>query len=172
MSGHRAVLAAWRNALRDSDLDSTAKLVGFVLSTYFDGNGNGAHPSQITLAAGASLSTRFKGSTAIAGAIDRLEAAGFIEVERRRGQRGFRYTARIPGSGEGLNPAWRRGNGGDANPGPDERESRSKTTRIPRRGEGESEESDESVSLTRAGARSKKKSTHRIGTTYTRPVRP
>jgi len=48
---------AWRNAVRDSDLDSTAKLAGHTLSTYMTGRGL-AYPSRETLARGASLALR------------------------------------------------------------------------------------------------------------------
>lgn len=83
------LVAIWRNALRDSNLDRTAKLVGLVLSTYMDSAGV-AWPSKATLAAKASLGS---GRRAVDMAIDRLEAAGLLEIERSRGRRPFVYHA-------------------------------------------------------------------------------
>jgi hypothetical protein len=80
----------WRDTVRDSDLDKTAKLVAFVLSTYIDSDGR-AFPSQDTLAAGASLSDR-----AVAMATERLERAGFLIIERSRGLRSHRYIVALP----------------------------------------------------------------------------
>src|SRR4051812_32384832 len=98
----RSTLADWRDALRDSDLDRTAKLVGLVLSTYMNGSCI-AWPSKITLAKGASLGRADqKDNTAVGNAIDRMEAAGLLDVERRRGRRGFVYTGVIPRPGVGL----------------------------------------------------------------------
>ena len=68
----RAVLAEWRDTLRDSELDPTAKLVGFILSTWWDRNGRSAFPSKPTIAAASGVSKR-----AVDGAVDRLETAGF-----------------------------------------------------------------------------------------------
>jgi hypothetical protein len=87
----RAQLAEWRDALRDSELDSTAKLLGFVLSTWWDRNGRGAFPSKPTMAAASGLSKR-----AVDGAVNRLETAGFIDVSRSRGRTSNRYSATLP----------------------------------------------------------------------------
>src|SRR5436305_519399 len=126
----------WRDALRDSDLDRTAKLVGFVLSTYMSGKGK-AWPAKITIARGAGLGRpEQKGNTAVDNAVDRLEAAGFLDVERRRGRGGFSYQAAIP---RALRDSIPRGDEG--------KESPAETAQIPRRGEGESAES---VDLSRA----------------------
>ena len=35
----RALLAKWRDALRDSELDMTAKACGYVIATYWNGRG-------------------------------------------------------------------------------------------------------------------------------------
>jgi hypothetical protein len=115
----RAPLADWRNAVRDStELNATATSIAFVLSTYFTAEGLTGHdaahpsPSKMTLARGAKLRTRFKksdkpakGSRAVDTAINRLEAAGFLVVTRRRGARGFGYMATIPHTGAGYGDA-------------------------------------------------------------------
>jgi hypothetical protein len=72
----------WRKVLRDSSVDRTAKLVGFVLATYMDSGGL-AWPSRDTLAAGASITSR-----AVDLAVPRLEAAGLLKVNK--------YLAVIP----------------------------------------------------------------------------
>lgn len=156
MSGERALLAEWRNALRDSELGVTPKLVGFVLSTYFTGDGRTGHdaahpsPAKTTLARGAGLSARYKGNRAVDAAIDALEAAGFLLVDRRRGARGFGYHAVIPHDAAGYNPHEDAGSNG----------SESRTVRhlnparddhgIPHGGAGESESESEKNAFTRA----------------------
>jgi hypothetical protein len=90
-------VAAWRNALRDSDLGRTAVLVGLVLSTYMDKNGRCLEkaPSKATLAKGARLAYYGdRGGRAVDGAIDALDAAGFLTVHRNR--KPFRYEATVP----------------------------------------------------------------------------
>jgi DNA-binding MarR family transcriptional regulator len=87
----RALLAKWRDALRDSQLDKTAKTVGYVIATYWNSRGLSAFPAKKTIAAGASVSKR----TADA-AVDRLELAGFLEVSRSRGRLSNRYAATLP----------------------------------------------------------------------------
>jgi hypothetical protein len=151
-------VAHWRNALRDSGLDRTAKLVGFVLSTYMDGR-MAAWPAKTTLAQGASLGREDqKGNTAVDNAIDRLEARGLLVVDRKRGRRGFRYTGVIPRWYEGLEAmeshAAARDNA-SVNPSPNGAKSLADSSEIPRPGEGESAESAESV-LLRADARGRK----------------
>ena len=79
----------WRNVLRDSEIDRTAKLVGFVISTYMDSHGV-AYPSKATIAAGAGLGA---GRRAVDAAVDRLEAAGLLEIERSKGRRPCVYRA-------------------------------------------------------------------------------
>jgi hypothetical protein len=78
-----------QRALRDSELDPTAKLVGFVISTYMDTRGK-AFPSKATIAEGASLG---KGKRAVDKAVDRLEAYGLLDVTRSKGRRPFHYQA-------------------------------------------------------------------------------
>lgn len=82
----------WRNAIRDSDLDRTAKLVCFVISTYMNGKGE-AYPAKETIASGAGLG---KGKRSVDQAVNRIEAAGYLGVERFKGRRSFRYLATTP----------------------------------------------------------------------------
>ena len=88
--------AVWRDALRDSDLDKAAKIVGFVLSTYLNAQGR-AFPSTETLADGASISRR-----SVSPAIERLERHGFLSVTRSRSRRGNRYQITLPVTGQPL----------------------------------------------------------------------
>ena len=92
---------AWRNAIRDSDLDSTSKLVCFVISTYMNTAGE-AYSAKATLAKGASLG---EGRRSVDQAIDNSEAAGYLEVtppgklrngRLYRGRNSFRYRATTP----------------------------------------------------------------------------
>jgi hypothetical protein len=91
MSGRRSVSIRWRNAIRDSSLDRTAKLVAFVLSTFFNAAGY-ARVSKETLAAGGSVTDR-----AVDSAINRIEEAGFLTVARSNGGNGWtnEYFANI-----------------------------------------------------------------------------
>ena len=92
MSARKSLPAVWRDTLRDSVLDATAKLVGFVLSTYMDARGF-AFPSKETLARGSSLGV---GKRSVDGAVDRLEEAGFLNLERSLGRHSIRYQATLP----------------------------------------------------------------------------
>ena len=83
-------VAKWRNAVRDSKLDATAKLTALTLSTFLTVDGAG-YPSQSLLAAGASISRRSVGK-----AIDRLELASFLAIERSKGRSSHDYKAVIP----------------------------------------------------------------------------
>jgi hypothetical protein len=80
----------WRKALAASELDTTAKAVGFVLANHFNKD-SCAWPAKQTLARGASVSKR-----AADGAVLRLEEAGFISVRRSRGHSSNRYYATLP----------------------------------------------------------------------------
>ena len=92
-------LTEWRDAIRDDeDLDKTARLVAFVLSTYMNRNGE-AWPSKATLARGCNLGA---GRRAVDKAVDRLEAAGFLTIQRSKGRHSFRYFAQIPTSQVGA----------------------------------------------------------------------
>ena len=68
----------WRDAIRDSNLDRTAKLVAFVISTFMDGRCL-AWPSKTTIGDGAGLVLR-----AVDRAVDRIEAAGRKGCRERR----------------------------------------------------------------------------------------
>jgi hypothetical protein len=83
------IWVVWQREVRDSTLDKTAKLVAHTLATFMDRDGV-AWPSKDTLARGASLGS---GRRAVDAAIDRLEAAGLLEVERTKGRRSFTYRA-------------------------------------------------------------------------------
>lgn len=87
----RPLAAAWRNAVRDSHLDTTAKAVALVLSTYMNSLG-AAFPSKRTLAAGATLSS----TRSVDAAINRIEAAGLLEIVRSKGHRSNSYLAIVP----------------------------------------------------------------------------
>jgi hypothetical protein len=74
----KSLSAVWRDAIRDSELDATTKLVAYTLSTYANGRGS-AYPSRATIAAGAGISLR--NLRPVDAALDRLEAAGFLQVD-------------------------------------------------------------------------------------------
>jgi hypothetical protein len=166
-----SLVVHWRNTLRDCELDRTAKLVGFVLSTYMDARGV-AWPAKTELARGASLGRNpgeRKGNTAVDGAINRLEAAGLLVVDRKRGRRGFVYGAAIPRYAEGFKShADARDNGyeiprghvgleGLEIPRGTDAKSHAERAEIPRPGVGESVESEkQSVTTARVRARGKK----------------
>jgi hypothetical protein len=161
-----SLVAHWRNALRDDrELDRTATLVGLVLSTYMNEDGV-AWPAKTTIAAGAKLLGRpdkrteklvaRRSNTAVSVAIDRLEAAGYLVVLRRRGRNGFTYGAAIPRRAEGFKShADARDNGHEIPRGWDAK-SHADLALIPRAGVDESAESAESISTARADARQKK----------------
>ena len=86
----RSQLAEWRDAVRDSGLDSNAKHVAHVLSTYMNGGGQ-CWPSQELVAAGASISVR-----TVQRATARLELAGLLLIDRGRGRTSNRYRALFP----------------------------------------------------------------------------
>ena len=93
MSGAKLpVPAIFRDALRDSSLDRTAKAVGFVISTYMDGRGV-AFPSKATIAKGASLGD---GRRSVDKAVNWIEEAGLLEVAHSRGRTANTY--RVPGA--------------------------------------------------------------------------
>jgi hypothetical protein len=92
---------AWRTALRDSGLSSTAKLVGHTLSTHMDGNGGSCFPSVSTVAREASLSDR-----SVRNGLRLLEAAGLVHTRNGGGRKpggcytANRYQACIPDSSD------------------------------------------------------------------------
>lgn len=86
----RSIPVVWREALAESRLDRTAKLVGLVISLHMNANGSG-FPGRQRIASWCSLSDR-----AVDGAVRRLEAAGFLWVERSKGRKSNRYHALLP----------------------------------------------------------------------------
>jgi hypothetical protein len=106
VSGRKSLVAVWRDAVRDSDLKRTSKLLAFVLSTYLNRYGSG-WPSQETLAAGASITVRsVQKNTAV------LEHAGFVAVERSVARLSHRYTAILPPTANPVRHAeWQTANG-------------------------------------------------------------
>jgi hypothetical protein len=96
----------WRNAICDSvELDSTAKHVAHVLSRYMNTAGF-TFVGKPTVARAASLSVR-----AVDGGINRLEKAGYLLVDRRKGRRPNHYSAAVPNpaADAGLTPQEVRG---------------------------------------------------------------
>jgi len=81
----------WRQAIRDSDLDGTAKHVAHVISTYMNGAGD-TFVGKETIARGASL----KSVRAVDRAVHRIENAKFISVLRTNGGRPNHYLAQTP----------------------------------------------------------------------------
>jgi Helix-turn-helix domain len=86
-----SMLAQWRDAVRDSELDRTAKLVAHTLGTYADRDGV-AFPSEQTIAEGASLGSR----NSVRKSVNALEQAGFVIVRRSPGRRSHQYELRLP----------------------------------------------------------------------------
>ena len=80
----------WREAIADSELDATAKLVAHTISTYMNGAGD-SFPGKDSIARRASL-----GKRAVDRAIDRLDAKGYLHVQRSKGRRPNHYWAAVP----------------------------------------------------------------------------
>jgi hypothetical protein len=78
----RFLVYKWQRALLcDSELNSTAKLVGLVLSTYADGQtGDSIYPARATIARACGFDVR-----TVDHAIERLEIAGGVTVTRTGG---------------------------------------------------------------------------------------
>lgn len=107
----KPLVAVWRDAVRDSVLDRTAKAVAWCLATFMNAHGL-CWPSQDTLAAGASLSDR-----AVHTATQRLERAGFLEVERSLGRTSHRYQAVLPSTANAVRRSeWATANRATSNP--------------------------------------------------------
>ena len=101
-------VAVWRDAIRDSDLERTAKLVAHTLSTYMNAAG-AAWPSRQTLARGSSISDR-----AVDSALTKIVSAGFLLITRSDGGRSHtnRYAALIPETANALRHSeWETANG-------------------------------------------------------------
>jgi hypothetical protein len=88
----------WQTTLCESELSSTARLVGFVLSTYLSAkNGPLCWPSRLTLAKGAGLGLR-----TVDKAIVELESGGFVEIERSRGRSSHTYCVTLSPTAQEL----------------------------------------------------------------------
>jgi hypothetical protein len=79
--------AVWRDAIRDSGLDPTSRHVAHALSTWMDAQGF-CYPGREKIAAGTGFSVR-----TVERAVQRLEAGGWLRVERGTGHRSNRYHA-------------------------------------------------------------------------------
>lgn len=88
MANERPFLHVWREQLCESNLDSTAKLVGFVIATWMRADGTGAYPSRRRISERASL-----GQRAVDRAIYRLEDSLLIAVSRSKGRSSNTYQA-------------------------------------------------------------------------------
>jgi hypothetical protein len=99
-------LICWREAIRDSDsLSANAKLIAYTISGYMHVDGAGAYPSLDTIAARAPKSRK-----RVIAAINELEAAGYLRVERGGGRRHpNRYLACFPQAEESNDEPWRSG---------------------------------------------------------------
>jgi hypothetical protein len=139
------LVARWRNAVRDSDLDPTAKLVAHTLATYMNSEGF-CYPSKRLLARGCR-----KGEVTVDRAIKRLERAGFLFVVRSAGRTSNRYQATLP------NPLMSEGVEAKVNPLPGVAQPPHQRPSTPSPVTVEREEKGREVVTTRAGARSGKK---------------
>lgn len=102
MSGRKPPLAVWRDAVRDSGLDSTAKLVAYTLSTYMSGGFPSAYPAVGTLAARCGLVDR-----TVQKAVRRIESAGYLVVSWSHGKSTNTYFAIVPpAAGDALWAEW------------------------------------------------------------------
>jgi DNA-binding MarR family transcriptional regulator len=141
----------WRDAIRDSELDRSARLCAFVLSSYMNGAGDTFVGKEL-VGKGAGLVVR-----AVDEAINRLEAAGYVTVIRSKGGRPNHYLAATPHGHAGLTPHEDAGSA-NGNPAYRSTEPRISAQGTPHGDAPESEEqSDESELLTRAEARDKEK---------------
>jgi hypothetical protein len=87
----KSVPQVWRDAVRDSSLDSTAKGVAYALTTWMNLQGH-AFPGRAALAAGAGYTVR-----TIDRAVPRLEKAGLLRVVRNGGRsKANYYIALLP----------------------------------------------------------------------------
>jgi hypothetical protein len=94
----KSLVAAWRDAVRDSALSTTAKVVAYTLSTYLNGRGT-AFPSRQLLAEGSSLGV---GLRSVDAALRELEMAGYLDIERSRGRSSHTYQAIVPSTAHPL----------------------------------------------------------------------
>jgi hypothetical protein len=86
----RSFLAGWRDAVADSNLGPSPKLVAFVLTTWMSGKGV-CWPSKGLIAHRSSLSER-----TVYTATRELEGHGFLSINWSRGHSSHTYTATMP----------------------------------------------------------------------------
>jgi hypothetical protein len=87
----------WRDAIRDSELDRTAKLIAYTLSTWMNGQAE-AFPGKDALADRAGVDVR-----TVDRALHRIEAAGFVRVRVGGGRaRTNRYEGITPAEAPGF----------------------------------------------------------------------
>jgi hypothetical protein len=89
----RSFLASWRDAVADSPVSSTGKLVAHTLATWMNGNGR-CFPSQREIARRASLGS----DRSVLKATKELERAEFLKVIWSRGRGSHDYQATLPTS--------------------------------------------------------------------------
>jgi hypothetical protein len=109
MKGPRPLIVLWREAIRDSrELDRTAKLVAHTLSTWMNPTNGHAWPSRRSVSEGAGLGTSCH---AVDTALRRLEATGFLVVERSSGgaKRVNSYLATLPPTVHAVNTSTAHG---------------------------------------------------------------
>jgi len=113
-----APLFTWRAAICESDMDSTTKLVAFVVSFYMNERGGSAFPGAVRIASDASLH-----ESTVRERLRELRDQGWLTQTERGGRRGQRrranaYQASIPplahGEGYTCTPRPRRS---DPSPG-------------------------------------------------------
>lgn len=91
-SAERTRLFDWRTALLDSDLPSTTKLVGLVLSTHMNRSGDSCFPGTELLMKQTSL-----GRSAVLGHLQALKQTGWVLAVKRAGRgRPLGYLATMP----------------------------------------------------------------------------
>jgi hypothetical protein len=143
VSARKSLLGVWRDAVCESDLGRTPKLVALVLSTFMDGRGH-AYPSQDAIAARASLSDR-----AVYRATLPLEASGLLVVEWSKGKSSHGYQATLPPTANALRRSEWEAAGGNSEPHATNSERRASNSE---RRSPESAESAESGALRAAAA--------------------
>jgi hypothetical protein len=136
-AGNKPTIALWRDSVCNSDLDSSAKLVALVISTYMGKDRLTAWPSRATIASAASLTVR-----TVERAIRRIEQSGLLKIVWSDGgnNRPNLYAAAFP-SGSAVEDLGVRANGrrrgGEAQtPRPGDSEASRRERRSPESAEG------------------------------------
>jgi hypothetical protein len=108
----RATIYSWQQAICQSDLMPTTRLVLLTLGTFMNQHGESCYPSIETIADCSGLSKR-----AVITHLDKAETAGFLTVKSHgfRGQKWKRneYSASFPDKKGGERPAPRHEKGGE-----------------------------------------------------------